>query len=375
MDVENLNNLEDAFDPPVSDTPMQGEPTPSQPQAAEPAAVSSLPQSLLSRAQAAGLPLDGIDNSDQLAEFAIQRYLEDRAYAEYGRSNLASQPRAQAHPQREEAQAQGKQTDEFDVDGHFSGLWKEASLNEEAKFAIQHGIVVLGEDDLYQAKPGYESLALPILNGLNQAHTSQREQLQGFFNQNPYKAMYEALLPALRNEFGRQAQEVAQQQLTNYQQENFVEKFKSDNTSWLYHQDGRLTSDGQRFADTVAELREQGIKDPQILANYALKITGINTHAGAQPTGTVNPGAATPAPSNGKQRDDQGRFLPAGTPAPVAPPPPTKQESFIDKARRQAALSNSNSGGIANNPDYQVANDGELENMFTTAWKQQSAAA
>jgi len=116
-------------------------------------------------------------------------------------------------------------------------------------------------------------------------------------------------------------------------------------------------------------LRNNGINDPQILANYAIKIAGINTHAGSAAPATTNgqpAGQGQPAPNTDKARDPQGRFLPAGTPAPV---PPTKQETFIDRARRHLTNSDSRGGGLNSGADYQVANEADLENMFTDAWK------
>jgi hypothetical protein len=66
--------------------------------------------------------------------------------------------------------------------------------------------------------------------------------------------------------------------------------------------------------------------------------------------------------------------LPAGTPAPLGPPP-TKQESFIDNARKQAAASSNQGSYTEAGGDYVVANEGELENMFDNAWRKHKAGA
>lgn len=387
MPVEPNENLEEMFGsapaapekPEAQPTqPSQQEPSTTQTQASTPApsqpAVPSLPPSLLSRAQAAGLPLDGIDSSDKLAEAIMDRYLQDRAYADYGRQSLATSTSNQANPQANEKYGSGEGNssqavaDEFDLEGHFGGLWKASELSEQAKFLIDRGAVVLGEDGMFVAKPGFEAWALPHLSAINEAHQTRESQLRSFFEGNPYKAIYEAIRPAFEHEFGRKAQEESQRALTEYQQVNFVEKFQNDNKAWLFDAAGNLTAQGNAFRSAVAELREQGISDPQKLAAWAMKIAGIVPQA-SQPS---TPPA--PTPSQDRQRDEQGRYLPAGTPAPAAPPPVSKQESFIDQARRQAALHESRGGGIAHNPDYQIVNEGELENMFSTAWRQAAVA-
>jgi hypothetical protein len=87
----------------------------------------------------------------------------------------------------------------------------------------------------------------------------------------------------------------------------------------------------------------------------------------------ATPASATNTITDQRQRDDQGRFVPAGTPAP-APPPKTKQESFIEDARRKAGAESSQ-GSYSSGGEFKVANDGELENLWDEAWKAHSGAA
>lgn len=357
---------------PVDET--QVDPTP-QLQVSEPKtepAVSSLPASLVSRAKAAGLQLDGINSLDQFSEHLLDRWNQERAYAEFGRTSLANPKHHADEINKTPASEEGEgQESEFDENGHFSNLWKVAELDEACKYAIQNGIVTLGEDGLFQAKPGCETMALPLLQTINQSHLAQKEQVGKLFEGNFYQNIDKGLWPAFEARLNRMLDERLNSQFQSYEQQvserSFVDNFVNENKSWLYDASGNLSADGLRFQQAVNELRQNGITDSQVLASYAIKIAGINT----QPPATVQ--SESPVrPSGGqnteKARDEQGRFLPAGKPAPV-PPQKTKQESFIDKARRHVTHSDSRGAGINSGSDYQVANEADLENMFTDAWK------
>jgi len=387
-----MPELEDIF----GGTPTETVPEPEAPVADVPEAVSSeqaqpetpsqpsfATSGLYARAQAAGLPLDGIDNEASFAEALLDRYMQDRAYADLGRSSLAT-PRSNEvvdgkRQNNQSAAEQDEDESDFDPDSHFNSLWQVPQINEQAKFLIQQGIVELGENGLYQAKPGFESLALPVLNELNHAHVAQREQMQKLFEGNFYQNIYKGISPVLERQFQRMLEEKIQSQFQTYEQQvqaqSFEQKFMDDNKAWLYQPDGRLTADGEKFRQTVAELREQGITDPQRLANYALKLSGINTNAGAAPAPTLAPSttAVTPADA-GRPRDEHGRFVPAGTPAPSAAPK-SKQESFIDEMRRKAGASSNQGSYTDNGSEFVPANEGELENMFTNAYRRHKTGA
>lgn len=383
MPLEDDGNLEDLLDP-QPEAPVQQESapppeTPPQPQVGETQAqpaVSSLPASLASRAQAAGLPLDGINSTDSFAEAILDRYLQDRAYAEYGRSSLAGNGvKAERHEPNSQPEAEQESIEQgFDEQGHFGNLWKVAELDEASRYAVQQGIVVMGEDGLFQAKPGYESLVLPILNNINQSHIAQKEQVSKLFEGNFYQNIDKGLWPALEHRFQKMLEERLSSQFQTYEQKQsentFIDSFQRENAAWLYGQNGQLSPDGVRFQEAVWELREKGITDAPTLAKYAIKIAGINTNAGTPVQAAAAPGQNPAPPTNGKARDEHGRFLPAGTPAPVPPPDKSKQETFLDRVRRQATLSDNRGGGLNSGSEYQVANEGDLENMFTDAWRQ-----
>ncbi len=167
----------------------------------------------------------------------------------------------------------------------------------------------------------------------------------------------------LEERLGQQFQSYTQEQ----QAQTFEQQFVSEHKAWLHDANGKLTADGVKFAETVAELREKGITDPQTLAKYALSISGVNTKP--QPVQAPETGGKL----EGRQRDEHGRLLPAGTPAPAVPK--SKQESFIDDARRKASASSNQGSYTDTGGDAVVENEGELENMFTNEWKRHKAGA
>jgi hypothetical protein len=337
----------------------------------------SLPESIASRMQAAGLDTNGIDSQDKLHDYLLRTYESTRPYAEFGKSALSQQPGNVAGKQSnpEPAADQQDEPPDFDLDGHFNTLWKTPELDPAAQYAVQAGIVQLGEDGLFEAVPGREALALPVLNKLNEARMTEREQMQGLFKGNFYSNTFKAYQPAIEHLVNQRLEAALAERFQQRDHQGFEEKFIEQNRAWLYGPDGQsFSADGQKFVNAVTMLKSGGVNEPQKLAEWALKLAGINTHAGS--AGDVASPAAPvpPAPNNGNPRDEQGRFIKgAGTPPVTAEPPKSKQESFLDDARRKAALSQSQGGYTGNEPV--VASDGELDSMWTNDWKKHVAGA
>lgn len=384
-----MPELEDIFGGTPSGTPESDPPaepaaqsqpaaTPATPteQPAETQQPSFATSGLYARAQAAGLPLDGITDEGSFAEALLDRYMQDRAYADLGRSSL-TQPNRQSNSKAGKEPSEPGDDDEedgdgdtFDPDSHFNSLWQAPQINDQAKFLISQGIVQLGDNGLYEAKPGFEAMALPVLNDLNHAHVAQREQMQKLFEGNFYQNVYKGLSPALEHRFQQMLDERLQQQFQSYDQQtqavSFEKQFTEQHKGWLYQPDGRLTADGEKFRQTVQQLRDKGITDPETLADYALKISGVNTQPAANPT----PGSP---PDAGRQRDEHGKFVKATDGQPAVPKP--KQESFIDDLRRKANAS-SNQGSYTDAAgEFVPDNEGDLDNMFSEAWRKHKTGA
>jgi len=376
-----MPELEDIFGgtPTESAPPTEPVAAPATPteQPAETQQPSFANSGLYARAQAAGLPLDGIDNEASFAEALLDRYMQDAPYAQHGRASLTTSSnkaggKAVGKADEPTGDDDDEDSDGFDPDSHFGSLWQAPQINEQAKFLISQGIVELGDNGLYQAKAGYEAMALPVLNDLNQAHVAQREQMQKLFEGNFYQNIYQGISPVLEHRFQKMLEEKLNSQFQTYEQQtqatSFEKQFTEQHKAWLYQPDGRLTADGEKFRQTVQKLRDEGISDPQKLADYALKLSGVNTTPA--PTDTT---PAAPADVS-RQRDEHGKFVKATDGQPAAPTK-TKQESFIDDLRRKANASSSQGSYTDAAGEFVPANDGDLENMFTNAYRKHKTGA
>jgi hypothetical protein len=333
----------------------------------------------LERARAAGLSLDGVENHEKLSEFLLSRYEQERPYIDLGRQSLASQPSHQNAAAENDSVAE-EQPPEFDLDGHFNGLWSVPQIEPHAQFLIDNGAVQLNpETGLYEPKPGLEAMVLPHLNNLNQAHVSQKQNVQNLFKGNFYSNLDKGLWPAVEYRVQKLLNERINGSFQQYQQQQSAQGFERDfisqHKAWLYAADGRtFTEKGKAFTDAVAALQAHGMTDPAQLAEWAmLRIGGVpQTHAG---NGQQEAGrdATAPAPNAVRAKDPvTGQFVktPAGTPAPVS-----KQESFLDSARKQAGISSNQAGYNDNGSDAVIGNNDELENMWGNAWNKHRTGA
>jgi hypothetical protein len=402
MALEDLS-LESVFDAAKAANPPDVAPVPeitpaaqaeAQPtgQASQPTAAPStpaaskftVPQMLSARAATAGLNFEGIDSQERLNEYLLDQYVQARPYADYGRSALSQPSQVAQHPGAEPEEDEDADSDtdidDFDLDGHFSSLWSAPQLDDQAKFAIDRGLVQIDDESgLYVPAPGpFQAQVLPIINGLNQAHIAQKQQMQKLFEGNFYKNTYEAILPALKHALSKDFSRLSEESVKTYEQQSFQDQFATQHKSWLYTPEGQLSEKGNAFRQAVQALRAGGMNDPKQLAEWALlKIGGApQVQPEQQVTQPLAGSKESGQPVETRQRDEHGRYLPAGTPAPAAPPVTTKQESFIDEARRKAAASNSSQGSYTDSgSDFVPSNDGELENMFSNSWRKHRAGA
>lgn len=352
-------------------TPEASLPPSQQEQAAE--ATPALPPSLLARAQQAGLDgLDGIDSPDKFAEYLLDRYMQVQPYADYGRSALTQSgkqqlPDNQGHGSADDDRDGG--VDKFDENKYFSDAWQVPQLSPAASFLLEKGAFELNDLGMITPAKGYESLAMPHLQEV-QAYQQSKAAQNEAFAANPVKFMAEKLLPYFEHKFSDRWQNTVQERFQEYEHQNFEAKFIEDNKAWLYTADGKAFSpEGVRFRDAVAELREQGITDPQRLANLATRLAGIDTNkagAGAQEARQE----ADPTPAQNKStppKDPQtGKFVKAEK---------SKQESFLDEMRRKAKAGTSQGSHEASGAAPVVSNDGELDAMFTKAFQEHMAGA
>ena len=78
-----------------------------------------------------------------------------------------------------------------------------------------------------------------------------------------------ALKPLVEQVATQKAQELVQQQLGQYQAQNYVSDLEQQNADWLYDEQGNVTREGQAIHGYIEQARQIGIQDPQARWKYA----------------------------------------------------------------------------------------------------------
>lgn len=78
-----------------------------------------------------------------------------------------------------------------------------------------------------------------------------------------------ALKPLVEQVAAQKAQELVQQQLGQYQAQNFVSSLEQQNADWLYDEQGNVTQEGQAIQGYIDQARQIGIQDPHARWKYA----------------------------------------------------------------------------------------------------------
>jgi hypothetical protein len=67
----------------------------------------------------------------------------------------------------------------------------------------------------------------------------------------------------------QKAQELVQQQLGQYQSQNYVQDLERQNSDWLYNPDGSVSREGQAIQGYIQQAQQIGIQDPKARWQYA----------------------------------------------------------------------------------------------------------
>lgn len=374
-------------EPPAASTaaPVTTPPTPPV-QAAEPpaqAATSPAPvapaQPTLSpfarAAQEAGLPFEGL-NDEQIATALAQQIVRTRPYAQYGQQLAphAEEIRryfdTQQAPPAVQTPTPPSEPAAWDPEKYFAEKWNVPAWSEKYDYVIQQGMVQRNaETGLFEATPGFESMVMPILSGLNEAQGMTAQQWQGITRGNPYRQFYDVLLEPMRQAWQEDVQQYVGEYYSRQQQEQRINDFENSNATWLYATDPTsgqrvLTSKGQEFYAAIATLREDGVTDPQRLLERAMQLTG---RPGASAT-QAQPSAITPPSAPGAP--------PVTPPTPVNPQASNQQQqsTFLQNALERASYSPQAGGYMQAAADNPVTvNETDLNNMFLSDFRQARA--
>lgn len=339
------------------------------------APVPSQPSPFANAAREAGFQVDGMTD-EQIAQVMRDHIVRTRPYANYGQqmAPYADQIRSYFEQQGDQGRAQQAAQErqpaeeEWTEDRYFGEKWAAPKWDETYTFAIQNGIVQRNaETGLYEAVPGYESMAIPLLSGLNQVAGWTAQQWQGITRGNPYRQFYDVLREPLQRAWKSDIEQIVAEQLSRQATESRVNTFEAENAAWLYAVDPAtgqrvLTQRGQDFYDEIDTLREAGVTDPNRLISLAMRRMGSPAAQATMQQPTPNMQAAAPAVQQ----------------APPVPPPAidpkvasaTQQATFLQNALQRASHSPQAGGASAHAPDDPVSvNENDLNNMFVSSFR------
>ena len=359
--------------PPSSDTDSQS----SIEGSGQPLEQGEAPAFSLSEA-AAQIGLDVTDKSEQeIARQLIDQYQQLRPYAEWGQQIAPYADQIQeyfASQQGQQGQADPRQeeevSDQWTPEDYFKQAWREPQWDEQYDLAEKMGIVQRNpESGLYEAVPGREAMAMPLLGGMNQAMVSRQQLWQQITNSNPYQHFYEKLLEPMKRAWQADMENLVEERFSGRDTRSYVDDFEQQNSDWIYSQGqgGQrvLTDKGAAFQKTIAELRESGISDPVKLLNLAKRMVDVQPPQSQPQTPSAQsqppqPPQQPPAPSQ-----------PQSTPEEASE---SKQASFLQNAMDKARHNPSSGGYAQSTPDDPVnVGENELNSMFVSEFKNSGA--
>ena len=340
------------------------EPAPPEPVASpeppEPVALSDIAQA----AQEAGIDVEGLSDTDIFSAMA-SRYEQIKPYADYGQQVAPYHDQFQKYvADQQQPQPEPEPGEEWTPETYFKQKWNEPAWNQEWDYAEQHGVVQRNpESGFYEPVQGRETMAMPIVDKMNQALMARQQQWQQITQGNPYQMFYEALLEPMQKAWQSDLNQAVEERLSSRDTESLVNDFEKQNAGWLYQKNDTgqqlMTEKGQAFYQTINELRDAGVNDPQTLLKLATRMHGPNSE---QEGATPPPNTQTPTPA-----PEQPQASPEAVSA-------TKQQSFLENALDRARHSPSAGGYTEASSDDPVnVNERELNNMFVN--EAQKAAA
>ena len=381
--------------PPAASEPSRVPETPSEPTTTPPAVTppsgtltSEEGQSEIARAAAeAGFDTAGMSDV-QIVQAITKQHQQLKPYAEWGQQLVPYADQIQEYFNQQQAQRGagdaavtqpghegargGEQKEEWTPDGYFGEKWQEPKWDDQYDLAEKMGVVQRNSDTgLYEAVPGREAMAMPILNGMNHALMARQQQWQQITSSNPYRHFYDVLLEPMRRAWQQDMEQAVEQRLSQREVKSYVDDFERQN-QWLYTKDqaGQLTMTprGQAFYQAINTLREAGVNDPRTLLNLAVKMVP----EGNGQAGTSSTVAAETSPAS-QVAAQQVAAAAAQTPQEASA---QKQASFLDTAMEKARHSPSAGGYTQESPGTDPVNVSEIElqNMFVSDFRKTGAA-
>jgi hypothetical protein len=340
---------------PAPDPATEPAPDPAPEQAPEQKSDPTAFDALSAMARDAGIDVEGIASSDDLARSLLQRVQSQQPYVSYAQQLLPYQDKIREMMGGEGEAEQPRKPAGFDRAAYFQEKYGGPAWKDEYTRAITSGQVTRDrETGLFKAAPGHELMVQPLLQELNAAAQHRELFWQGLSNGNFYEKVYDAIAEPIM----QQVREMVGAEITGRDRmgrtADAIAQFEQQNAEWLYqHKDGVLvrnekgepatTEAGKALFDAIAEvrsdLREQGMESPSpaFLLKTAMKWVAAR-----------EPGTKPEAKPEAK------------------PEPEQKKESFLESAMKRASHSASATSGVV--PDEpEVMGQLDLDTMFTRA--------
>ena len=286
---------------------------------------------------------------------------------------MLAQPQQPAKP--EQTQPTEPQPKEWSAESYFDSKWDTPAWDPQFDFAIKNGMVVQGQNGLWEAATGYETMAMPILNQLNQAHVAQRDQWSSIVNGNPYQKFFDVLQEPMQRAWQKDIRSTVDEILTERQSEQSLTKFAEDNASWMFTVDQRTgqrvpTQPGQTFLSEINRLEQAGVSDPSVLLELAQRLAPQGQGAQLQQGASQQPNQTQAIPNQ-----QSPPAIPT-QPVPAASPQASNsqhQSSFLQNALAAAAHSSQAGAQTVQTGEPVVVSEGELQDIFASAQRSGTA--
>lgn len=313
----------------VADTPV------------EPSALDNL----LSQARQYGVSTDGVASEAELANKVMARMQEMQPYVQYANDLIPHADEIRDYLAAKEKPAAPVE-DEWNEEKYFQTQYGGPTFTAAHQQAVDTGIVTRDPDTgLWIAQPGFEVAAGSLLGEMNAAQQHSAKFWQQQTRGNPLHSTYKAIQEPLMRQVKAYVQEFIGGHDQQAQLRNNINSFEQKNAEWMYQPGTKtLTQHGSQFMSSISDLKSAGVSDPQTLVSMAMRMIG----------GPPQLSPPTPAP------------VAAPVPAPVAAEiPPVPQKTFLEQAKKRA----SHSPSAATESQPQVVDSGDLQSMFTRAFK------
>ena len=344
---------------------------------------------LAQAAHEAGIDVSRYGSEQELAQAMVGALQQSQPYVKFARQMAPHAEQFQNYlrdgtqpPVQQQApeQAPAPVQEEWDEGKHFADKCSKPTYDPNWDTFVQTGMIVQDPNSgQFMPSPDYPMAPANVIQGLNEHRSWQRDSLQTLL-ENPYQKNWEAMQEPMQ----RMVDERIQQMFSGYDTANYIQDFEGRHAEHLYVRDENgqyqqdpvsgnweLTPLGSLFYNEIESLKQEGMTDPHAITERALdsSVTALRAHA------AEHQNAQMQEYYQGDPNAQQQQMQPQQPQ--VQQQAPDQRQSFMDRAMQRAAHTSSSSGYGDSTPagEHQGLQRSELENMFSSEWRQQSGAS